>query len=106
MEISTSCNFSSTQQFDSSTAAFDDNLTTTGYFITQVSQDVDSRPKVLEWYSFIFEHIQALEYLVCFLANVLTISAVIKFDYLHKKPTNILILSLSVADGLLGKYFY
>ena len=51
----------------------------------------------------IFEYVQAVEYLLCFLANVLTITAVVKFDYLHKKSTNILILSLSVADGLLGK---
>ena len=51
----------------------------------------------------VFEYLQALEYLMCFLANVLTITAVVKFDYLHKKSTNILILSLSIADGLLGE---
>ena len=52
----------------------------------------------------VFEYLQSVEFFICFLANVLTITAVLKFDYLHKKSTNILILSLSIADGLLGKY--
>ena len=41
-------------------------------------------------------------YVLCLLANVLTLTAVIKYDNLHKKSTNILILSLAIADGLLG----
>ena len=42
-------------------------------------------------------------YVTAFLANLLTIIAVVKYEKLHRKPTNILILSLSVADGLLGR---
>ena len=48
----------------------------------------------------------AAQYLICFLANALTIASVVKFDYLHKKSSNLLILSLSIADGLLGELFF
>ena len=57
-----------------------------------------------ELYILTLEYILCFEFLVCFLANLLTIASVVKFDYLHKKPTNILIVSLSVADGCVGKY--
>ena len=60
----------------------------------------------LEIFVYSFNFIQASMYLVCFLANLLTIIAVVKFEKLHKRSTNILILSLSVADGLLGKNIY
>ena len=53
---------------------------------------------------FYMEFWGSFEYMICFLANILTITAVVKFDYLHRKATNILILSLSIADGLLGIY--
>ena len=51
----------------------------------------------------IMGYIQGGQYLMGFLVNVLTITSVVKFDYLHKKSTNLLILSLSIADGILGK---
>ena len=51
----------------------------------------------------IFHYIQSAEYVFCLLANSLTIPAVIKFERLNRKPTNLLILSLSIADSLLGK---
>ena len=56
-----------------------------------------------ELYLLVFEYLQSFEYVICFLVNLLTISAVVKFDYLHKKSTNILILCLSIADGCLGR---
>ena len=59
-----------------------------------------------EVYVLVFEYILCVEYLVCFLVNLLTITAVAKFRYLHRKPTNILILSLSIADGCLGRSEY
>ena len=49
-----------------------------------------------------FEWFQTVEYLLCFMANILTVTAVIKYEYLHNKPTNILILGLACADGVLG----
>ena len=54
----------------------------------------------------VMEYVGSVEYLICFIANIITITAVIKFDYLNRKSTNILILSLSVADSLLGKRNY
>ncbi len=59
-----------------------------------------------ELYVLSFEYIQSIEYMVCSLANILTIVAVIKFENLHNKSTNILILSLAIADSLLGKFFF
>lgn len=56
-----------------------------------------------ELFLLVFEYISSIEYLLCFLANLLTIVAVFRFDYLHKKSTNLLILSLSCADGIVGK---
>ena len=50
-----------------------------------------------------FEWFQTVEYLLCFLANILTVTAVIKYENLHNKPANILILALACADGVLGK---
>ena len=54
----------------------------------------------------VMEYVGSVEYLICFIVNIITITAVIKFDYLNRKSTNILILSLSVADSLLGKRNY
>ena len=59
-----------------------------------------------EKFLYFMEFWGSFEYFICFLANVLTIMAVVKFDYLHRKATNILILSLSIADGLLGKCYH
>ena len=106
MEISTNCTFDSTfQDYDTSTAAYDDNLNSTGYFITSTERSLilDNRIAALVLVTTIFEFIRAFEYFLCFWANSLTITAVATYDYLHKKSTNILILSLSIADGLLGK---
>ena len=108
MEISTNCTFNSTfQDYDTSTAAYDDNLNSTEHIITSTEHSLilDNRIAALVLFTTIFEYIQAFEYFLCFLANILTITAVATFDYLHKKSTNILILSLSIADGLLGKSF-
>ena len=58
-----------------------------------------------EIFLYFMEFWGSLEYFICFLANLLTIMAVVKFDYLHRKATNILILSLSIADGLLGESY-
>ena len=106
MQISTTCNLSSTSQlYDTSTTVHNDNLSSTGYFLTSTehSLNLDNRIAALQLFTTIFEYIQAFEYFMCFLANSLTITAVATFNYLHKKSTNILILSLSIADGLLGK---
>ena len=54
----------------------------------------------------IMNYFSVPQYIVCFLGNALTITSVVKFDYLHKKSTNLLILSLSIADGLLGELFF
>ena len=108
MQISATCNLSSTSQlYDTSTRVHNDNLSSTGYFLTSTerSLNLDNRIAALELFTTISGYIQAFEYFLCFLANILTITAVAKFDYLHKKSTNILILSLSIADGLLGKSF-
>ena len=55
-----------------------------------------------QYFEYSFNFVLITLYFLCFLGNLLTLSAVIKFDNLHKKPTNILILSLAIADGLLG----
>ena len=68
-------------------------------------READDKLSKTEIYLMTMDYIQSIEYFICFLANILTISAVIRFDYLHKKSTNILILSLSMADGLLGRKF-
>ena len=57
----------------------------------------------LYWMDVCFMVILVGMYVTAFLANFLTIVAVVKYEKLHRKPTNILILSLSVADGLLGR---
>ena len=106
MQISTNCDLNSTfQHYDTSTDVHDDNLSSTGYLITSAegSLDIDNRIAALELFTMIFEYIQAFEYFLCFFPNILTITAVATFEYLHKKSTNILILSLSLADWLLGK---
>ena len=54
----------------------------------------------------IFTYVSASVYLLSFLGNSLTITAVLKFDHLQNKPTNILIFSLSLADGILGKWLF
>ena len=55
-----------------------------------------------QYFEYSFNFVLITLYFLCFLGNLLTLSAVVKFDNLHKKPTNILILSLAIADGLLG----
>ena len=107
MQISTNCYLNSTfKDYDTSTDVRDDNLSSTGYFITPTERSLNlDRYAALVLFTTIFEYSQAFEYFLCFLANILTITAVATFNYLHKKSTNILILSLSVADGLLAKSF-
>ena len=56
------------------------------------------------WMDVCFTVILVVLYIAAFLSNLFTIIAVVKYEKLHRKPTNILILSLSVADGLLGEY--
>ena len=86
MQISINCNLNSTfQHYDTSTTVHDDNLNSTGYFITSTERSLndDNRNTALELFTTIFEYIQAFEYFMCFLANSLTITAVATFDYLH-----------------------
>ena len=76
--------------------------------VSNEAQDVEiitysSKP---ELFILIFEYVASVQYFICFLANLTTIAAVVKYDYLHRKSTNILILSLSIADGMLGKIIY
>ena len=69
---------------------------------TSVSS-LDTIKGVPHWMDICFMVILVVMYVTAFFANLLTIVAVVKYEKLHRKPTNILILSLSVADGLLGK---
>ena len=62
------------------------------------------KKSTLEIVAFYVSFPQSTIYVACFLANLLTITAVVRYENLHKKPTNIIILSLSVADGILGKF--
>ena len=55
-----------------------------------------------QYFEYSFNFVRITLYVLILLGNLLTLTAVIKFDNLHKKPTNILILSLAIADGLLG----
>ena len=55
-----------------------------------------------QYFEYSFSFVRITVYVLILLGNLLTLTAVVKFDNLHKKPTNILILSLAVADGLLG----
>ncbi len=51
----------------------------------------------------VFSYVQSVVFIMSFLGNWLTITAVVRFAELHKKPTNILIASLAFADSLLGE---
>ena len=79
-----------------------DTNTTTGVSILWETTTRTSK----EWFFLIFEYVQSGIYLICFLANLITIIAVFKFDYLHRKSTNLLILSLSCADGIVGESLF
>ena len=57
------------------------------------------------YFEYTFNFVLITLYILCFLVNLLTLAAVVKFENLHRKPTNILIFSLVVADGILGLYF-
>ncbi len=57
---------------------------------------------VLIWEQ-VYHYTRVLECLVGFGANALTILAVVKFQYLNRKPHNILIVGLALADSLLGE---
>ena len=54
---------------------------------------------------YVFYFIQIAFYALCLMGNFLTMIAVAKFENLHKKPTNILIFSLAIADGFQGLLF-
>ena len=68
-----------------------------------VTTSQENEKTTQERLTLILTYFHSVLFLMCLLANLLTIIAVIKFKDLHQKPTNILILSLSVADGLLGR---
>ena len=53
----------------------------------------------------IFYFTQIAFFALCLMGNSLTMIAVAKFENLHKKPTNILIFSLAIADGFQGLSF-
>ena len=55
-----------------------------------------------QYFEYSYNFVRITLFVLCFLGNLLTLTAVIKYDNLHEKPTNILILSLAIADGLLG----
>ena len=54
---------------------------------------------------FYMEFWGSLEYISHMFLGKRFYMAVVKFDYLHRKASNILILSLSIADGLLGECY-
>ena len=66
-------------------------------------QTLSSKTKL---FVLVMKYVGGAQFFMCFLPNALTIASVVKFDYLHKKSTNLLILSLSIADGLLGELFF
>ncbi len=55
------------------------------------------------WGAHVLKYIHCLFNICILVVNVFTIVAIVKFEYLHNKPTNILILGLSAADACLGK---
>ena len=55
-----------------------------------------------QYFQYSFNFVLITIYVLILLGNLLTVSAVINVDNLHRKPTNILILSLAIADGLLS----
>ena len=57
-----------------------------------------------QYFEYSYNFLRITLFVLILLGNLLTLTAVVKFDNLHKKPTNILILSLAIADGLLGLY--
>ena len=67
------------------------------------SSTVESDTEKPYWLDVSSTVVYVVVYVTVFWANLLTIIAVVKYEKLHRKPTNILILSLSAADGLLGK---
>ena len=48
-------------------------------------------------------YVRLAESLIVFAANAVTILAVVKFQNLNRKPHNILIVGLALADSFLGK---
>ena len=67
-----------------------------------MGNSTESRWTTFQYFQYSFDFIQVALYVLSFLGNLLTLTAVIKFDNLHRKPTNMLIFSLAVADSLLG----
>ena len=72
---------------------------------TGMENETEPRWTTYQYFEYSFNFVQITLYVCCFLVNLLTLTAVVKFDSLHKKPPNILIFSLAVADGLLDLYF-
>ena len=113
---------------NSTTISIDPNLTTYQYFdysfdcsnVSSLMQSTDffalkementttnsMEPKwtTYQYFEYSYNFVRITLFVLILLGNLLSLSAVIKFDNLHKKPTNILILSLAIADGLLGLY--
>ena len=63
----------------------------------------ETEKSILYWIEFSFIIVNIAQFFIAFSVNLLTIIVVVKFDSLHKKPTNILTLGLSIADSLTGK---
>ncbi len=51
----------------------------------------------------VYNYVRLIECFISFCGNCLTILAVMKFNYLNRKPHNILIVGLAFADGFLGE---
>ena len=75
-------------------------------FCPKMENSTKTTRTTYQLFQFSFNFVHVVIYLLSFLGNLLTVTAVIKFDHLHKKPTNILIVSMAIADGLLGKIYH
>ena len=98
MTLLSCCNWTSSSEIMNGT------LSSTEQNLSEI-QTLSSKTKL---FVLVMKYVGAAQFFMCFLPNALTIASVVKFDYLHKKSTNLLILSLSLADGLLGEliFFY
>ena len=55
------------------------------------------------WITHLLKYVQSVYFVLILIVNVIAIVAIGKFSYLNQKPANVLVLSLSVADGCMGE---